>query len=176
MLREQRVADLTDRIVKTDLTKDEKAELDTFLESVPQTEVWLVPLPVKSVAVGDQRYFEPQRQEIADLILEWWDVHIRSQREAVRVIVYNGVGVPGVAGKATQQLIRAGFRVVDSKNADTFDYAQTRILLYHGTQKDAAKVRDVLGVGVVEVQSAAQDLADIMIIIGADYAPPPGDS
>ena len=40
---------------------------------------------------------------------------------SVRVIIYNGAGTPGIAGQAAQQLIAAGMRVVDTKNADRFD-------------------------------------------------------
>jgi hypothetical protein len=98
-------------------------------------------------------------------------VSAANQKQAVRVIVYNGVGTPGVAGAAARQLIRAGFRVVDSKNADRFDYKTTRILLYHGTKADADRVREALGVGAIAVESEAQDVADIILIIGADYVP-----
>jgi hypothetical protein len=62
--------------------------------------------------------------------------------------------------------------VVDSKNADRFDYKATQILLYHGTQADADRVRDALGVGAIAVKSEAQDVADIILVIGADYTPP----
>jgi hypothetical protein len=89
----------------------------------------------------------------------------------VRVIVYNGVGTPGVAGAAARQLIRAGFRVVDSKNADNFEYKTTRILLYHGTQADADRVRDTLDAGEIAVESEAQNVADIIVVIGADFVP-----
>ena len=91
------------------------------------------------------------------------------------MVVYNGVGTPGIAGKAAQQLIRKGFRVVDSGNADKFDYKTTQVLLYHGTDADAQAVRDALGVGEIKVQSAPQELTDMIVIIGADYQPPAGE-
>jgi hypothetical protein len=139
-------------------------------------DVWIVPLPVKPVAVGDQRYFEPQRSEVADLLLQWWGVAPGQQKATPRVIVYNGVGTPGLAGVVAQQLIKSGFRVVDSGNADNFDHPTTLILLFHGTQADAESVRRSLGVGQVVVQSAPQDLTDMIIIVGADYRPPTADA
>ena len=86
--------------------------------------------------------------------------------------MYNGVGTPGLAGLASQQLIRTGFRVVNSGNAENFDYKTTLILLYHGTQADAEAIRRILGVGQIRVQSAPQQLTDLIVIIGADYRPP----
>jgi hypothetical protein len=172
LLTKQDVRSLLERPLATDLKESDRTDLQEFFEKVSASEVWIVPMPVKPVALGTERYYEPQRAEIADLILQWWGVHASGQKQAVRVIVYNGAGTPGVAGAAARQLIRAGFRVVDSKNADRFDYKTTRILLYHGTKADADRVRDALGAGEVIVEAEAQDVADIILIIGADYVPP----
>jgi hypothetical protein len=173
MVTGQDVKDLIPRALATDLTSAEKEDLAAFFGKVPTKDVWIVPMPVKPIAVGSERYFEPQRAEIADLVLQWWDVRFESQKQAPRVALYNGVGTPGVAGKAAQQLIRRGFRVVDSKNADNFDYMKTRILLYHGTRADAEAVKEALGgTGEIVVESAAQNVADIIVIVGADYVPP----
>lgn len=174
LLKNQDVGQLLSRAVQTDLTKAEQQSLQQYFSSVKTKDVWIVPLPVKAIAVGDQRYFEPQRAEVADLLLQWWGVRVDQQKAAPRVVVYNGVGTPGIAGKAAQQLIRKGFRVIDSGNADKFDYKRTQVLLYHGTDADARAVRDVLGTGDIKVQSAPQQLTDIIVIIGADYQPPAG--
>lgn len=175
LVTKQRVSTLVSQATATNLTKEDKADLDTFLKSVKSRDVWIVPLPVKPVAVGDERYYEPQRDEIADIVVQWWGAHIDQQKPAIRLIVYNGVGTPGVAGKAAQQLIRKGFRVVDSRNAENFGYKTTQILLYHGTDEDAAAVREALGgVGEVIAQSAAQNVADMIVVIGEDYVPPAG--
>lgn len=174
LLKSQDVAGLLERSTKTNLSKGELADLTRFFAGVAAKDVWIVPLPVRPIVVGDQRYFEPQRKEVADLLLQWWGVRVDQQKTAPRVIVYNGVGTPGIAGLAAQQLIRKGFRIVDSGNADDFDYKTTKVLLYHGTQADAKAVRDALGVGEILVQSAPQQLTDMIVIIGSDYVPPAG--
>jgi hypothetical protein len=173
MVTGQDVKALLSRSLATDLTATEKKDLSTFFSKVPSKDVWIVPMPVKPITVGSERYFEPQRGEIADLVLQWWNVRFESQKQAPRVALYNGVGTPGVAGKAAQQLIRRGFRVVDSKNADNFEYKTTKILLYHGTKADAESVKDALGgTGEITVESAVQNVADIIVVVGADYVPP----
>jgi hypothetical protein len=171
-LRNQSVVGLMSKVSSTDLTSAERASLTTYFASVKAKNVWIASLPVKPVAVGDQRYYEPQRAQVADLLLQWWGVKVSEQKSTPRVIVYNGVGTPGLAGLAAQQLIRGGFSVVNSGNAQNFAYATTQILLYHGTQADAQAVRNVLGAGQISVESAPQQLTDMIVIIGADYRPP----
>jgi hypothetical protein len=174
LMKTQAVGHLLDKIAKSDLKPAETSELQSFLTTVKAKDVWLVPLPVRQVAVGDQRFFEPQREQVADLLLSWWGVKADATKQASRVIVFNGAGSPGIAGKAAQQLIRQGFRVVDSKNADNFDYKRTQILLYHGSKADAARIHDVLGVGDIREVDAPQGITDIIVVIGHDYAPPAG--
>jgi hypothetical protein len=175
LLKDQSVSGVMSHVTSTDLTSAKRAAFTEYFASVNTKDVWIVPLPVKPVAVGDQRYFEPQRAQVADLLLQWWGVQASQEKATPRVIVYNGVGTPGIAGLAAQQLIRAGLRVVDSGNADDFKHTTTLILVYHGTQADADLVRRTLGVGQILVQSASQDLTDIIVIVGADYRPPTSD-
>jgi hypothetical protein len=175
-LRDQNVAGLMQKVSATDLTASERASFVSYFATVKTKDVWIASLPVKPVAVGDQRYFEPQRAQVADLLLQWWGVRVSQEKSTPRVIVYNGVGTPGLAGLAAQQLIRTGLRVVNSGNAQNFDYTTTQILLYHGTQADAEAVRSALGAGEIIVQSAPQEVADMIVIIGADYRPPVADA
>ena len=176
LLAGQDVAGLMSKATATDLTAKEKTSLASYFASVKKTDVWIAPLPVKPVAVGDQQYYEPERTQVADLLLKWWGVKVSAQKATPRVIVYNGVGTPGLAGLAAQQLIRSGFSVVNSGNAQNFDYKTTQILLYHGTQADAEAVRNSLGVGQIILQSAPQELTDMIVLIGADYRPPIDDA
>lgn len=176
LLKAQNVAGLMGKVASSDMTAAERSAFATYFFGVSTKNVWIVPLPVKQVEVGGERYFEPQRAQVADLLLQWWGVKAATQKSTPRVIVYNGVGTPGLAGQAARQLIRTGFRVVDSGNADTFSYKQTMILLYHGTSADADAVRRILGAGVVTVQSAPQEIADIIVIVGSDYRPPLDDT
>jgi hypothetical protein len=88
------------------------------------------------------------------------------------VLVENGAGKPRIAGSAAEQLIAGGFTVVDTKNASSFDYKKTLILLYRGSAADAARVHDLLGVGELRRATDSQGLADMIVVIGKDYKPP----
>ena len=153
------------------------AELDALskdLAAISQSNTAIVPLPVKPIKLGNQTYFEPQRAEVADLLKSWWGVDASKAAAVTRVILYNGAGVPGVAGEAAQQLIRGGFRVVDTKNADNFKYEKTKIVVQRGDSKQGDEIARILGVGTVEQQPSEQDVADVIVVIGKDYKPPVG--
>ncbi|MBI5232508.1 MAG: LytR C-terminal domain-containing protein [Coriobacteriales bacterium] len=168
-LKNQRVSELLNSVSKTNVTPADLSTLKSELAEAPERNVALVPLPVKPIKLGSQTYFEPQRDEIADLLKTWWGVDITKASSIPRAIVYNGAGVPGIAGVAAQKLIRAGYRVVDTKNADRFNYKTTRIVVQRGDKTVGEKAKEVLGTGDVIVQPADQDVADIIVIIGKDF-------
>jgi len=114
---------------------------------------------------------------VADLLSKWWGVDASKVAQVTRVILYNGAGTPGIAGEAAQQLIRVGLRVVDTKNADNFNYAKTIIVVQRGSLVQGNDIARVLGVGQVESQPSNEDVADVIVIIGKDYkAPATGSS
>lgn len=173
-LTEQNVAGLVEAAQDTNLSDDELEALSKRLAKVPQKEVALVPLPVKPIKLGDQTYFEPQRDEVADLLESWWGVDPGEAADVVKVIVYNGAGIPGVAGEAAQQLIRAGFRVVDTKNADNFDYDKTIVVVKQGDRSRGEAVAESLGAEDIRMEISDQGVADVIVIIGKDYKPSAG--
>jgi hypothetical protein len=168
----QSLRDIMANAKETDLTGDELEEITEFIASVTGDHTALVPLPVKPIDLGGQTYYEPQRDQIADLLLQWWEVKVGAEDTAVRVILYNGAGTPGIAGQAAQQLIAAGMRVVDTKNADRFDYDTTMVIIQSGETAQGEQVRTALGVGEIVDQPSEQDVADVIVIIGRDFVPP----
>lgn len=171
----QSVDGLLDASVDSNLTSEERRDFAGEMKRVKRKDVAIAPLPVKAVTVGDETYFEPQREEVSDLLATWWGVKMTSDERVLRVIIYNGSGEPGVAGSAARQLITGGYRVVSTANADRFDYKDTRVVVQHGTPADGKRVADILGAGKVSEQQSDQQIADIIVIIGRDYKPPKGD-
>lgn len=177
-LTNQSLRDIMSNVEDTNLSGEDTERISGFIESVSGERTALVPLPVKPIDLGGQTFFEPQRDKIADLLLQWWDVRLGAEDSSVRVIIYNGAGTPGIAGHAAQQLIAAGMRVVDTKNADRFDYDTTLIVVQDGNTEQGDVVRTALGTGEVVDKPSEQDVADVIVIIGRDYEPPAtnGDS
>jgi len=173
-LTNQSLRDVMGNVQDSDLADEDLKRIAEFIAGVSGDRTALVPLPVKPIDLGGQTFFEPQRDQIADLLLQWWDVRLGAGDAAIRVIVYNGVGAPGIAGRAAQQLITGGMRVVDTKNADRFDYESTLIVVQDGDLTQGEQVKSVIGVGEIIDQPSEQDVADVIVIIGHDYVPPNG--
>jgi len=92
-----------------------------------------------------------------------------------RVIVYNGVGTPGLGEAVRAKLAPAGFVLVDSRNAPRFGYATTQVLVPTATTEAQAlgeRVAKALGVPATAV--ATQELgtvADVAVLVGEDFRP-----
>jgi LytR cell envelope-related transcriptional attenuator len=94
----------------------------------------------------------------------------RTTGTPVPVVVLNGSGVPGVGQEAAWRLIPAGFRIVDSGNASSFDHSET--LVVANTADDrllAVRARAALGVGRVSVAGVPSGLSAVTIVLGRDY-------
>lgn len=157
------------------LTAEAKERFSAVMDLATGSRIGLAPLPVKPLSLGDEEYLQAQTAAVADLISKWWGVTPQAQSERVRVIIYNGAGVPGVAGVAAKELIKAGFQVVGTGNADDFNYRETLIMVQSADAADGQAVRQALGgVGKVSVQEVTQGVTDIIIIIGKDFARPAG--
>lgn len=97
------------------------------------------------------------------------------REEGNRVIVYNGVGTPGLGEAVRAKLAPAGFVLVDSRNAPQFGYATTQVLVPAATPEAQAlgeRVAKALGVPATSV--ATQELgtvADVAVLVGEDFTP-----
>lgn len=90
-------------------------------------------------------------------------------RQALPIVVLNGSGVPGVGELVAERLIPAGFRIVVSENAASFDHDVTAIVVADEEHRALAeRVRDSLGVGEVQVAGPASGLADVTVVVGKD--------
>lgn len=88
----------------------------------------------------------------------------------VRVDVRNGTGAPGVGEAAARRLIPAGFRVVLSGNAESFDHATTEVIATGDAhQADAERAQKALGVGTVEVSQVPSGVAEVTVVVGKDF-------
>lgn len=96
-----------------------------------------------------------------------------TEAERIKVEVLNGCGVPGIGEKVSDQIDLTKFKIVNSANADSFDHPETLVIVYSDRKEvinAANELRDELEVGRVVSQPQAQDLTDISIVVGKDYA------
>jgi len=130
------------------------------------------PCAARHVAAGRRTRRGAGPDEVADLLKSWWGVDPNAAKSQIRVVVFNGSGKPGIAGEAAQELIRAQIRVVDTQNADRFDYAETKIVVRRGDAAVGEKVRKALGVGKVVLDPSDENVTDVVVVVGKDYQPP----
>jgi anionic cell wall polymer biosynthesis LytR-Cps2A-Psr (LCP) family protein len=91
-----------------------------------------------------------------------------------RVLVLNGVGTPGLGEKVRAKLVPAGFVFVGSRNANSFGYTKTQVLVRDATPAGSAlgaRVARALGVPVSSVRASTQigTIADVIVIVGRDF-------
>lgn len=132
------------------------------------------PLPVTSIGSGDQGSYRLDDLRAEDLVASRLAGSVPDVDDVAgrRLQILNGNGEPGIGQAITARLQPGGFRVVLTRNADRFDYATTRIVVYDDSPEQLALARDVrqrLGVGQVELSETPQGVVDITVVVGADF-------
>lgn len=98
--------------------------------------------------------------------------------ESVAVVVFNGTPdrVPGIAGEFNDKAAAAGYQMLAATNANA-PTDVTTIFAASGFEADAEAMKVILGLpnATVEVKpeeslGAGDELADIVVVLGADYA------
>jgi hypothetical protein len=173
LAEEGRAAALFSRIVATDLSAPEVARLATVATKVKPGDALIIGLPVKSISLGQEIYYEAEKAKVADVLKAWWGVYDTPETRPLRIKILNGVGVPGIGGEAAKPLIKAGYRIIDTTNANTFDFKHTLIVMYRTDTAHAEEIRKVLGVGRIVHGTMAQDVVDVIVVVGKDFVPKP---
>jgi hypothetical protein len=92
------------------------------------------------------------------------------------VLVQNGVGTPGLGASARDDLVGAGMVYINGGNAEEFGQPTTQVIIGDATaesQQVGAEVAQALGVPptAVVVSEDGQNVADVVVILGADFQP-----
>ncbi len=92
-----------------------------------------------------------------------------------RVLVQNGVGIPGLGAEARDKLVAAGMVYINGGNAEEFGTPTTVVIVPDASasaQKLGEDVAAALGVPATAVAIAAegQNVADVVVILGVDFA------
>lgn len=158
------------------------AQLSAYLAklhaSVNTDDVFTTPLPTKAVDGTDPTQYRVDQKANADFVDKRFPDAKRTAgpNSRVRVYVQNGVGTPGLDAKARQLLVDAGFTFVNGGNAETFGHTTTLILIPDSTpesQKWGSDIATALKVPLsdVAVTNDAQTIADVVVVLGADFTP-----
>ena len=96
--------------------------------------------------------------------------------EVLRVLVENGVGTPGLVEQARTKLVDDGFRFINGGNAASFDNEESAVIIPDGTEQSVSRgerVAKSLGLPTTSVvpSDRGQTVADVIVILGKDFAP-----
>lgn len=133
-------------------------------------------LPVTPLSSGEERTYRADEERVTDLVEERFDKSVPAAAGGPgrSLEILNGNGTPGIGQDVAERLVPEGFRVVLTGNADRFDHARTRIVIYEDTDEQirvAEEIRSLLGVGEVELSLAPQSVVDVTIVVGRDFPP-----
>jgi len=134
-------------------------------------------LPVTtSIGTGDEVVFRIDAPAVKVMVSELLGASVPAGVTATnnRVLVLNGVGTPGLGAKVREKLVPAGFVFVGSRNAESFDYETTVVLIKDATTEGAAlgaRVAKALGVPASSVSTSNEfaSIADVVVIVGKDF-------
>ena len=89
----------------------------------------------------------------------------------IQIEIRNGCGVSNLARMYTDFLREKGLDVLDSKNADHFNYLETQILHHRGNLKRAKELANILMIEDSKIIEDKNELLfyDLTLIIGKDY-------
>ena len=89
----------------------------------------------------------------------------------IQVEIWNGCGISNLAVMYTDFLRNEGLDVMDSKNADHFNYLKTTILHHRGDINRALVLADILKIDKSSIVNDKNEnlFYDLTLIIGKDY-------
>jgi hypothetical protein len=148
-------------LAQDDFTEsDDASAAETILQGASGAEVQVAPTKV----VGGTAIVAAQ-PDFDDLV-----GRLFGTPPPIRALVQNGTGRPSVGEAAARDLIPAGFRIVLSGNASSFDHPTTTITATGDNHVDDANAaKRALGVGEVRVTQVPSGLADVTIVVGRDF-------
>lgn len=155
-------------------------DLAGLLVGFPAAEVTEDTLPVHDIDSGGATAYGIDPTGLATLVSTALSDSVPASARAGnnRVLVQNGVGTPGVGESVRRKLDKAGFRYRAGGNVPGFTFRNqpSVVLIKDATAEsiDAGqRVARALGLPVSDVKTdpQGQSVADIIVIIGADYHP-----
>lgn len=170
----------------TNLTEGEIIQLARLASNIPTENICSAVIAgdyidrLETLADGSQVVI-PNRTKVRELILDVYSGTGRCSPEAqdytedaltesANVRVLNGTLQEGLATETGNRLQAAGLTVVETGNADRFDYAQTIIYNYTGKDATAQYIASLLHLpsdAIVEAESPS-GLYDVEVVLGSD--------
>lgn len=150
---------------QTDLTAHEVAALGWFLRRLGPDRIRTETLPGRFTTL----FWRPDPARLRPLVLEMFYGLTPAEVEGTTVEILNASGLPGMARQIADRIALLGFRVVRVDSVPEVRW-QTIVLSARAPSKVVRAVRDLLGVSAVSTSGHEAGSADLVILVGRDYA------
>ncbi|HEX2241397.1 MAG TPA: LCP family protein [Actinomycetota bacterium] len=170
------VADAAPALRESDTSAEQHGQLLRTLAGSDRQARTVTTLPVsqalpRTLVPGGGELYEADAEEVETFLTQTLgDIAIRESE--IRVQILNGNGRPGIGQEVAKRLVGEGFRVLLSGNAKRLNYQRTLIVTYDSSPSGlelADQVKDMLGVGEVQVSRQEQGIVDLTIVVGRDF-------
>ena len=125
------------------------------------------------VSLVDNLFFEnPHSHDRPDLsLLITKSKYEEKTGHKITVEIHNGCGMPKLANLYTEFLRSEGFDVIDSRNADNFEYTKTQILHHQGDKVRALSLSKKMTIDetLITDKKSRYLIHDLTLILGSDY-------
>ncbi|MFQ5947662.1 MAG: LytR C-terminal domain-containing protein [Acidimicrobiia bacterium] len=168
-----RIADdpeLADRMAAYSTAAPE-AVADLLTAAAEEVELGVTVLSVTRLPVeAGTEAFRLSFQEASSFVEQRLAHLLLREGERPRVEVLNGNGQVGTTRVVSETLIRQGFRLIKTDNADRFTYEETQVIAQgRDAQAAAREALEVLGRGALLLEvGAPSGVVDVSIIVGRD--------
>lgn len=153
----------TFKIVNTNLPWDTILDLALSAAKFSPDKISTAVLPGNSDTINDAWYWIMDQAKAKTVI----DSLILGTPPPLKLVVLNGSGRTGIAGKVADLLGDYGYNVVSRGNAEHFNFARTKILV---APEDAERVQALARYLGALVEETEVSNSEVTVIIGKDYS------
>ena len=119
-------------------------------------------------------YYAELRESSFFELLDDMDDHLdRPAGHPVTVEILNGCGQPGAAAAAGALLAEAGFKVLNTANADSFSYQRTIINYNPDAEAPAQQIKQILTIDNAQMRenrsNGDETDPELVIVLGEDF-------
>jgi len=151
--------------IETDITVQDAITLANLFKGVNQEKFKLETVPGVPIYIKGVSYLEPDIGNVQKRVKSL----IYSQNSGIKVEVFNGNGMPGVAQRIAKELALQGFEIVKTGNADNFLYEKTKIIINSNKVNIDNEFKQLFkDFEIVKEYKAQQDGSDLVVIVGKD--------
>jgi len=156
--------------VETDILPKDLLALARLAREIKPEQIVMDTLPGVPQNIGGISYWIPDEAKKAEVVSRIL-IAQASLGPKPNVAVLNGNGTTGIAAVAARKLRENGYPVLQTGNADNFNYECSKIIADAKDAEGAQDIARVLGCGSVVQATNGERGGPVVVILGRDFQP-----